>query len=87
MLKGAEQIQTLGLGQTPGGLRVKSAVACGALDALRSDRPWEAGQSHRFCEGSVGDMMIIIQGLVHVPFWGLVSHHLQTSVGLYIPNS
>ena len=28
-----------------------------------------------------------IQGLVNVPFWGFVSHHLQISVGIDIPNS
>ena len=27
------------------------------------------------------------QGLVNVPSWGFVSHHLQISVGYYIPNS
>ena len=26
-------------------------------------------------------------GLVNVPFWGFVSHHLQISVGNYIPNT
>ena len=28
-----------------------------------------------------------VQGLVNVPFWGLVSHHLPISVGDSIPNS
>ena len=27
-----------------------------------------------------------LQGLVNVPFWGFVSHHLQTSVEDYLPN-
>ena len=26
------------------------------------------------------------QGLVNVPFWGLVSHHFQISIGNYIPS-
>ena len=28
-----------------------------------------------------------VHGLVNVPFWGCVSHHLQICVGDYIPNS
>ena len=36
---------------------------------------------------SAEKMAGFLQGLVNVPFWGLVSHHLQISVGDYIPNS
>ena len=31
--------------------------------------------------------MYVVQGLVDVPFWGFGSHHLQISVGNYIPNT
>ena len=34
-----------------------------------------------------GLLSIMDQGLVNVPFWELVSHHLQIFVGYYIPNS
>ena len=37
--------------------------------------------------GLIWETLMKSQGLVNVPFWGLVSHHLQTSVGYYIPNS
>ena len=36
---------------------------------------------------SVSQDYFNIQGLVNVPFWGFFEHHLQISVGIYIPNS
>ena len=63
-----------GCGRADGVQRISALLTCQPLTLKVGD----------FSTGFRG---MIRQGLVNVPFWVLVSHHLQISVGDYIPNS